>query len=1032
MSNRRLQVLLVEDNPADARLVRLLLSEASQDDEAHGFDVRTVDRLAAARLSLADVKPDVVLLDLSLPDANGMEALQGIREATPQTPIVIMSGLADKNVALQAVKEGAEDYLVKGMVEGPLLVRAIDYAIERSKNREAIRASEAHYRELFEANPFPMWLYDTETLDFLAVNDAAVLHYGFTRDQFLAMTIKDIRPSEDVPQLLENVNRVTTASDSSGPWRHRKRDGTEIFVEIASHKIDFAGRPARLALANDVTDRLKVEAEVRRLNEDLEERVRQRTAENKKLIEELQAAKDVAEEANRAKSSFLANMSHEIRTPMNAVIGLATLALKTDLTPRQNDYVLKIHNAGVSLLGVINDILDFSKIEAGRLSLEQVDFLLDDVMERVASLTRQTASAKGLELLLGIPLNVPQAVAGDPHRLGQILLNLVGNSVKFTETGEIEVKVALLEETGEKVKLRFSVRDSGIGMTEEQSTRLFQPFSQADSSTTRKYGGTGLGLSITRRLVELMGGQIWIDSVPGIGSTFTFTSWFGLGRSDAQRRRVIPGSLQGARILVADDSPSAREIMKDILTSLRFRAELAASGEEAIAAVHRADEEDPFKIVLLDWKMPGMDGIEAARILSQGKSLRNPPTLIILSASGGGEEEREAALAAGALDFITKPVTSSTLIDSMLKIFAPGLLSQMKETPKESVKARRLLGARVLLVEDNEINQQIAHELLSGVGVEVTIAGNGREALEKLAEQPENFDMILMDIQMPEMDGFEATRRIRAGNQAKGIPIIAMTAHALAEERKKALETGMNDHISKPIDPEAMFETMSLYYRGAGENSLVESSRPPGTVNGPFIPAIEGIDTDAGLKRVAGNRKLYADLLRRLANERESTPREVAEAFAQGNRELAERLAHTLRGVAGNLGAVHVQQEAEDLENHIRKGDPADIVAGACARLEGVLAIVVAQIRGKMPPEDVEIATPRHAVDPDEVRRAFNKLSGLLRESDSAAVDYFDSVRSLLADPCPDEDLRRIHESLMAYDFAGALEALVILTTCAG
>ena len=1029
MNNRLLHVLLVEDNVADARLVRLLLSDASQEEGTRGFDVRPVDRLAAARSALTEVKPDIVLLDLSLPDASGMEALHGIQEAALGTPIVIMSGLADKKVALQAVKEGAEDYLVKGTVEGPLLVRAIDYAIERSRHREAMRARETHYRQLFESNPLPMWLYDTKTLAFLAVNDAAVVHYGYTREQFLAMTIKDIRPSEDVAQLLANVNAVKADSELSGPWRHRKRDGTEIFVEIASHSIDFSGLSARLVLANDVTDRQRIEAEVRRLNEDLEKRVKQRTMENERLIAELKAARDAAEEANRAKSSFLANMSHEIRTPMNAVIGLATLALKTDLNARQKDYVLKIHNAGISLLGLINDILDFSKIEAGRLSLEKVDFSLDGVMERVTSLTNQGASAKGLELLVRVPLDVPQALAGDPHRLGQVLLNLVGNSVKFTEKGEIELEVALLEETGEKVKLRFSVKDSGIGMTDEQTARLFQPFSQADGSTTRKYGGTGLGLSITRRLVELMGGQISVESAPGIGSTFTFTSWFGQGTEDARKRHAIPGNLHGARVLVADDSPSAREIMQEILTSLRFRVEVAASGEEAIAAVSRADEDEPFRIALLDWKMPGMDGIETARVLSQGGLLRNPPSLIIMSASGGGEGDRETALAAGALDFLMKPVTSSTLIDSMLRIFAPGLLSQAKETTQENVKAQRLQGARVLLVEDNEINQQIANELLSAVGVVVTIAGNGREAVECLAARPEEFDMVLMDIQMPEMDGFEAVRHIREDLRTRRIPIIAMTAHALAEERRRALEAGMNDHISKPIDPEVMFETMSAYYAGTRG---VEPHRTPMSTDGPLIPAIEGIDTDAGLKRVAGNRALYADLLRRFAAERESTPRQVTEALSQGNRELAERLAHTLRGVASNLGAVHVQQKAGELESCIRKGDPADVVATACLRLEEVLAPVVIRIAGKIVPADEETAEPEGTVDPGEVRRAFNELSGLVNESDSAAIDYFRSVRNLLAGPCPHEHLHRVYETLMAYDFDGARQALGTLATCAG
>ncbi len=745
----------------------------------------------------------------------------------------------------------------------------------------------------------------------------------------------------------------------------------------------------------------------------------------RKLAQEaIERARQAAEDASKAKGDFLANMSHEIRTPMNAVIGFADLALKTDLTPRQKDYVSKIHNAGVSLLGLINDILDFSKIEAGRLEFENVDFSLDQVLETVTTFASQNVNARGLELLLNIATDIPMDLVGDPHRLGQVLVNLVGNSVKFTEAGEVELRVTLNEITGEKVKLRFSVRDTGIGMTVEECAKLFQPFTQADSSTTRRFGGTGLGLSIVRRLVEMMSGQIWVESEPGKGSTFIFTAWFGLSQNRRQRLISLPATLEGMRVLVADDNAMVREVLRNVLQSMRFRVESVGTGEEAVEAVVRADADDPFGLVLMDWKMPGINGIEAVRRITKGGRVRNAPPILVMSASDAGEEERVKAQEAGAASFLLKPVTASTLFDAIIRTFAPSLLPANVETAKMTSEDRELEGARVLMAEDNEINQQIAIELLTGAGVDVVVAGNGREAVEKLTRGSDHFDIVLMDIQMPEMDGYEAARRIRADARFADVPIIAMTAHVLEQERQKVAEAGMIDHIGKPIDPQAMFEKLRRYYRKA--RVQIPHVTPAVPTEQATAPEIEGIDVYGGIKRVAGNRRLYMDLLKRYAEGQQDSAKRIREALKNKERVLAERIAHTVKGVSGNLGATVVQAVAGELEESIRGDDADGRTAEILTRFSLALGTAIARIRSALSEatESPKNTTGSRKLDIFELTEILQKLTRYTEDSDSEALEYLDSIHDDLAAACPPEDLNELETAMRAYNFPSALAIL--------
>jgi signal transduction histidine kinase/DNA-binding response OmpR family regulator len=728
-----------------------------------------------------------------------------------------------------------------------------------------------------------------------------------------------------------------------------------------------------------------------------------------------------AEEATRAKSDFLAHMSHEIRTPMNAIIGMSRLALMTGPDAKLSNYLNKILGAGEHLMGIINDILDFSKIEAGKMSLEQVPFDLNDLLDHLSSLTAVKTDAKRVELVFRLTGNMPARLIGDPLRLGQVLINLTGNAVKFTEQGEIVVAVEVMARDADMVTLHFSVTDTGIGMDDQQLARLFQSFSQADDSVTRKYGGTGLGLSISRQLVEMMGGSIRVSSKPGVGSRFSFAVQLGIGNAAAPNLPSPVAALHQLRVLVVDDVDSAREALAGMLASFGIKADAASSGEQCLAMLAQAvDAGSPYQVVLMDYLMPGWDGVETIRRIRADARFPAPPSILMVTACTRERvlQQEGQVIMDG---FLTKPVGPALLYHSLLQVISPELAPAPASLLPRDLSG--LAGARVLLVDDNANNREVAQDFLEAGQVVVDVAMHGGDAVSMV--QQHDYDVVLMDIQMAEMDGLTATRRIRAIPRLRELPVIAMTAHAMAGDRDKSLEAGMNDHITKPIDPDLLYRTLRKWIpaeRLAGR--AVPAAAVVQAVGSHGLAPAAALDMQRALSTADQQYHLVIKRASSFLRGYQNGPQTIQQALESGNFGNLQTLAHNLKASAAYVGASDLSAQADEIEQALRDGrhDLASILApGMAATLQFVLDDL-----SHLAPQSSE-AAPRESVD---LPALLLQLDALLRADDARAEDTLLALQAQLpagSPPAAHEALASLRQAVEDIEYDAALSALATL-----
>jgi PAS domain S-box-containing protein len=952
-----------------------------------------------------------------------------------------------------------------------------------------LEQSEKRYRTLFESSNDAISLFDVDTGKFVDCNEAAVkLHDTKTREGFIGKTPTQLSPqyqpngklSSQLAQ--KHIQKVLGEGGLMFEWTHCKSDGTSFPCLVSLSLIPDDEKRLILAIGRDISSIKQVQAE-------------------------LEKAKEAADTANKAKSEFLASMSHEIRTPMNAILGFTHLALQTELTPKQEGYLTKIHKATESLLVIINDILDFSKIEAGKLELENKDFLLEDLLDDLGNLLNVKTQQKGLEFIFDLEQNLDCVLWGDPLRLSQILINLVNNAIKFTDKGHIIVRVGRRcqvsgvrsqvtgdrsqksevrgqksgvrsQESGVRFEVReqdaptpplphspitlyFCIEDTGIGIEPLRISKLFQPFTQADGSITRKYGGTGLGLVICRRLVEMMGGSIWVESEVNKGSKFHFTVTLTQGNPNIQTVPLNLSLLNHYPILVVDDSELSCQVITKLLESFSFQVKVVNSGLSAIATLQDSPE-NTYKLMILDWQMPEMNGIETIQAMKANPKIKKIPPVLMITAHPLLKFE-SLAREWGINHFINKPITKSNLFNAILEIFQQSRtkseVRSQKSEPRRGLVTKPVQKSevetpryRLLLVEDNEINQEIVVELLQEY--QIDIANNGIEAIEKI--QAQAYDLVLMDISMPEMDGLEATRRIRAlaDTYYAQVPIIAMTAHAMTGDRELSLSVGMNDHITKPINPTELRQTLSHWLKTElrtqnselrtqnsaarfeqstiinQQSTIINQQSTIINDHSPHSLELERINTSEGIARVGGKIEIYERILRQFYQRQQTTKTEIETALTENNLETAHKLTHTLKGVAGNIGATELYQAAQNLDNALKQGITDNLESlwqDFVVKFDQIMG-VLAKFNSISTNSESEI-TEDNQINDGEIKGSLREIRELIELDLTLALEKLENLKPLMQNSVLREKFSEIKEKIDNFDIDGAISAIETVLT---